>query len=213
MIGAVRGIDPETGFYYDDTKRYIEASTILSAQDKPQDLRRQRAARVPAPRCGAESEGQVNMSRPDEQPRHRQAQHRARRRGGGREAVALRRRHHPRGDGPRRPDEALHAADLRRRPAVRHRGHRAAAARRQLDDARRGRAAAAGRRGGRGLHRREHRRLLRRSAGDQLSRARRQGARHRRRRARREGSDRDAVPGVLAGDQRQGHGQGHARAR
>ena len=34
MIGAVRGIDPETGFYYDDTKRYIEASTILSAQDK-----------------------------------------------------------------------------------------------------------------------------------------------------------------------------------
>jgi 4-oxalmesaconate hydratase len=31
MIGAVRGIDPETGFYYDDTKRYIEASTHLSA--------------------------------------------------------------------------------------------------------------------------------------------------------------------------------------
>jgi len=34
MIGAVRGIDPETGFYYDDTKRYIEASTILSPQAK-----------------------------------------------------------------------------------------------------------------------------------------------------------------------------------
>jgi len=34
MIGAVRGIDPETGFPYDDTKRYIEASTSLSAQDK-----------------------------------------------------------------------------------------------------------------------------------------------------------------------------------
>jgi 4-oxalmesaconate hydratase len=34
MIGAVQGIDPETGFYYDDTKRYIEAATILSAQDK-----------------------------------------------------------------------------------------------------------------------------------------------------------------------------------
>jgi 4-oxalmesaconate hydratase len=28
MIGAVRGIDPETGFYYDDTKRYIEASNL-----------------------------------------------------------------------------------------------------------------------------------------------------------------------------------------
>ena len=26
MIGAVRGIDPETGFYFDDTKRYIDQS-------------------------------------------------------------------------------------------------------------------------------------------------------------------------------------------
>jgi 4-oxalmesaconate hydratase len=33
MIGAVRGIDPETGHHYDDTKRYIEASS-LSAADK-----------------------------------------------------------------------------------------------------------------------------------------------------------------------------------
>jgi 4-oxalmesaconate hydratase len=30
MIGAVRGIDPETGHSYDDTRRYIEASTRLS---------------------------------------------------------------------------------------------------------------------------------------------------------------------------------------
>jgi 4-oxalmesaconate hydratase len=36
MIGAVRGIDPTTGHYYDDTKRYIEASKILSAEDKHQ---------------------------------------------------------------------------------------------------------------------------------------------------------------------------------
>jgi 4-oxalmesaconate hydratase len=28
MIGAVRGIDPETGHHYDDTRRYIEASGI-----------------------------------------------------------------------------------------------------------------------------------------------------------------------------------------
>jgi 4-oxalmesaconate hydratase len=34
MIGAVRGIDPETGHYYDDTKRYIEASKHLSANEK-----------------------------------------------------------------------------------------------------------------------------------------------------------------------------------
>jgi 4-oxalmesaconate hydratase len=34
MVGAVRGIDPETGFYYDDTKRYIEGSKSLSAADR-----------------------------------------------------------------------------------------------------------------------------------------------------------------------------------
>jgi 4-oxalmesaconate hydratase len=28
MVGAVRGIDPETGNYYDDTKRYIDNSTL-----------------------------------------------------------------------------------------------------------------------------------------------------------------------------------------
>ena len=33
MIGAVRGIDPETGHYYDDTKRYVEAAA-LSPDDK-----------------------------------------------------------------------------------------------------------------------------------------------------------------------------------
>jgi 4-oxalmesaconate hydratase len=33
MIGAVRGIDPETGNYYDDTKRYIEAAA-LSAEER-----------------------------------------------------------------------------------------------------------------------------------------------------------------------------------
>ena len=33
MVGAVRGIDPETGQYFDDTKRYIDASG-LDATDK-----------------------------------------------------------------------------------------------------------------------------------------------------------------------------------
>jgi 4-oxalmesaconate hydratase len=36
MIGAVRGVDPETGFHYDDTKRYIEGSRVLSAADRAQ---------------------------------------------------------------------------------------------------------------------------------------------------------------------------------
>jgi 4-oxalmesaconate hydratase len=34
MVGAVRGIDPQTGHYYDDTRRYIEASKALSAADR-----------------------------------------------------------------------------------------------------------------------------------------------------------------------------------
>ena len=34
MVGAVRGIDPESGHYYDDTRRYIEASQTLSASDR-----------------------------------------------------------------------------------------------------------------------------------------------------------------------------------
>jgi 4-oxalmesaconate hydratase len=33
-IGAVQGIDPETGHYYDDTRRYIDAIGWLSAGDK-----------------------------------------------------------------------------------------------------------------------------------------------------------------------------------
>ena len=34
MIGAVRGIDPETGYYFDDTKRYIDNNTKLTAEEK-----------------------------------------------------------------------------------------------------------------------------------------------------------------------------------
>jgi 4-oxalmesaconate hydratase len=34
MVGAVRGIDPETGYFYDDTKRYIDASPDLNEEEK-----------------------------------------------------------------------------------------------------------------------------------------------------------------------------------
>jgi 4-oxalmesaconate hydratase len=34
MVGAVRGVDPETGHYFDDTKRYIDQIPSLSAQDR-----------------------------------------------------------------------------------------------------------------------------------------------------------------------------------
>ena len=45
MIGAVRGIDPETGHYFDDTKRYIDATTSLSADAKV-DIFERNARRV-----------------------------------------------------------------------------------------------------------------------------------------------------------------------
>ena len=32
MVGAVRGIDPETGHYFDDTKRYVDALDITDAE-------------------------------------------------------------------------------------------------------------------------------------------------------------------------------------
>ena len=32
MVGAVRGIDPQTGYYFDDTKRYIDALQISDAE-------------------------------------------------------------------------------------------------------------------------------------------------------------------------------------
>ncbi len=34
VVGAVKGIDPETGYYYDDTRRYIDAIGWLSAADR-----------------------------------------------------------------------------------------------------------------------------------------------------------------------------------
>jgi 4-oxalmesaconate hydratase len=32
MVGAVRGIDPETGQYFDDTKRYVDALDLTDEQ-------------------------------------------------------------------------------------------------------------------------------------------------------------------------------------
>ena len=34
MVGAVRGIDPTTGHYFDDTKRYIDAVSWLTAAER-----------------------------------------------------------------------------------------------------------------------------------------------------------------------------------
>ena len=34
MVGAVKGLDPQTGQYFDDTKRYVDQVSWLSAEDK-----------------------------------------------------------------------------------------------------------------------------------------------------------------------------------
>jgi len=34
MVGAVKGLDPQTGQYFDDTKRYVDQVAWLSAEDK-----------------------------------------------------------------------------------------------------------------------------------------------------------------------------------
>ena len=34
MVGAVRGIDPETGHYFDDTKKYLDQAKGLTADEK-----------------------------------------------------------------------------------------------------------------------------------------------------------------------------------
>ena len=44
MVGAVRGIDPETGFHFDDTKRYIDALDV--GEDVKRDVFERNARRV-----------------------------------------------------------------------------------------------------------------------------------------------------------------------
>ena len=34
MIGAVRGIDPQTGHHFDDTRRYVDALSLASADQE-----------------------------------------------------------------------------------------------------------------------------------------------------------------------------------
>ena len=46
MLGAVKGIDPDTGHHYDDTKRYVDQLKGSESSKTLQDLRRQRAPRL-----------------------------------------------------------------------------------------------------------------------------------------------------------------------
>ena len=48
MLGAVRGVDPETGHHYDDTRRYIEAADLTDGE-RQQHLRDERPPGLPPP--------------------------------------------------------------------------------------------------------------------------------------------------------------------
>jgi 4-oxalmesaconate hydratase len=55
MVGAVRGIDPETGQYFDDTKRYLDALPL--SDDDRYKIFEGNARRI-FPRLGAKLDGQ-----------------------------------------------------------------------------------------------------------------------------------------------------------
>ncbi len=67
MVGAARGIDPTTGFYFDDTKRYVDALPI-SDEPAPRHFRRQRPPRVPAARCQAQGPRPDLLERRQDRP-------------------------------------------------------------------------------------------------------------------------------------------------
>ena len=60
MVGAVRGIDPETGHYFDDTRRYVDQMEALSAADR--ELIFEGNARRVFGRLGTKSAREVNAS-------------------------------------------------------------------------------------------------------------------------------------------------------
>jgi 4-oxalmesaconate hydratase len=60
MVGAVRGIDPQTGHHYDDTRRYVDPIDWLSAADR-RKIYEDNARRV-FPRFGARTARAVNAA-------------------------------------------------------------------------------------------------------------------------------------------------------
>ena len=61
MVGAVKGIDPQTGNYFDDTKRYVDGTSNLSSCRQAEGVRRQRPQVYP--RLKAQIEKQARGTR------------------------------------------------------------------------------------------------------------------------------------------------------
>ncbi len=60
MVGAVRGIDPDTGHHYDDTRRYVDQVRALTAGAREQIF--EGNARRVFPRLGTRTAREVNRS-------------------------------------------------------------------------------------------------------------------------------------------------------
>ncbi len=60
MVGAVRGIDPDTGHHYDDTRRYVDQLKALSASDRHKIF--EGNARRVFPRFGTKTAREVNAA-------------------------------------------------------------------------------------------------------------------------------------------------------
>ena len=64
MVGAVRSIDPETGHYFDDTKRYIDEVSSLSvdARRKIFELNARKVYPRIVPRIDAAASAQTDLA-------------------------------------------------------------------------------------------------------------------------------------------------------
>jgi 4-oxalmesaconate hydratase len=60
MVGAVKGIDPQTGQYFDDTKRYVDNTPNLSAAEKEKVFSGNAFKVFPRPKAQIEKQARGN---------------------------------------------------------------------------------------------------------------------------------------------------------
>ena len=132
MVGAVKGTNPDTGEYYDDTRKYVDRAE-LDDEQRRQIFELQRAACLPTHR-----RSEPDMNRPDTN-RHVIVRTIERAIAPWSTNWASRHGHRARGDRSRRLRRTAAAPDPARRAHRRQCRHRAQPSRRQHHDPRRGR--------------------------------------------------------------------------